>query len=101
MIAVLSFCSSYLHCEWRIREEIDDKRFDGKLKRYQQKHRSRGRMSYHDDDDRTEDIFNPDFVVVDRVLDVMVGSPDHEDDDSAGDDNASVSNATVRIHILK
>ena len=57
-------------------------------------------MSYHDDDDRTEDIFNPDFVVVDRVLDVMVGSPDDGDDESAEDEDASVSKKKVCIYTV-
>nr|XP_018669889.1 chromodomain-helicase-DNA-binding protein 7 isoform X2 [Ciona intestinalis] len=62
---------SYLHCEWKLKEEVDDKRFDQKLKRYIAKNTNIvGELVYPEVED--DEIFNPDFVEVDRVLDVMV-----------------------------
>uniref|UniRef100_H2YXE6 DNA helicase n=1 Tax=Ciona savignyi TaxID=51511 RepID=H2YXE6_CIOSA len=59
---------SYLHCEWKLKEEVEDKRFDQKLKRYIAKNTNMiGELIFPEDE-----IFNPDFVEVDRVLDVMV-----------------------------
>ena len=34
IIADNNFFSSYLHCEWKTKNEVEDKRFDQKLKRY-------------------------------------------------------------------
>ena len=58
---------SYIHCVWLFRDEIFDPRFDQKARRYYQKN-----GGFQDPDN--EDFFNPDFVIVDRVLDVVEGS---------------------------
>ncbi|XP_052817121.1 chromodomain-helicase-DNA-binding protein 8-like isoform X4 [Mya arenaria] len=54
---------SYLHCEWRTEAEIQDKRIQGKIKRYRQKKQQA--VDVYDDE---EELFNPDYVEVDRVL---------------------------------
>ena len=58
---------SYLHCEWRTEEELlrGDKRVIQKLKRFHQKRAQAGSMFEF----LEEDLFNPDYVEVDRVLD--------------------------------
>ena len=58
---------SYIHCVWLFRDEIFDPRFDQKSRRYYSK-------LVGSPDPDAEDFFNPDFVVVDRVLDVIEGS---------------------------
>ena len=75
---------SYLHCEWRTRDELfySDKRIDQKIKRYKQKRAQQAQIYDWDDecDDRDamhakgynndyDELFNPDYQVVDRVLD--------------------------------
>ena len=66
---------SYLHCEWRTRDEliIQDKRIDQKIKRYKLK---KSQSNFHNDpasidglDGYEEDLFNPDYIEVDRILD--------------------------------
>ncbi|KAL3319911.1 choline dehydrogenase 6 [Cichlidogyrus casuarinus] len=58
---------SYLHCEWRTAEEILDAKFPAKMKRYMAKH------FYEDMEDVDDsDLFNPDYVEVERVLDVRI-----------------------------
>jgi chromodomain-helicase-DNA-binding protein 7 len=69
---------SYLHCEWRTRDELfySDKRVDQKIKRYKLKKSQT--VNYNDWDDANEqgyaneddELFNPDYVEVDRILDV-------------------------------
>jgi chromodomain-helicase-DNA-binding protein 7 len=70
---------SYLHCEWRTRDELfySDKRVDQKIKRYKLKKSQT--VTYNDWDDGTneqgyanvdDELFNPDYVEVDRILDV-------------------------------
>ena len=52
---------------WLFRDEIFDPRFDQKSRRYYSK-------LVGSPDPDAEDFFNPDFVVVDRVLDVIEGA---------------------------
>lgn len=58
---------SYLHCEWRTEEELlrGDKRVTQKLKRFHQKRAQAANMFEF----LEEDLYNPDYVEVDRVLD--------------------------------
>ena len=57
---------SYLHCEWKTEEELEkgDKRVGQKLKRFKQK-KDASMFDFLDDE-----LFNPDYVEVDRILDV-------------------------------
>lgn len=66
---------SYLHCEWRTEDELlkGDKRVSNKIRRFQQKQAHQFNIF----ENLEEDPFNPDFVEVDRVLDVS----EHTDDD--------------------
>lgn len=66
---------SYLHCEWRTEEELlkGDKRVGNKIRRFQQKQA----QQFNIFENIEEDPFNPDFVEVDRILDVS----EHTDDD--------------------
>ncbi len=56
---------SYLHAKWATFDKLlsGDKRFEGKVKRYKAKQASLGVLA------EDEDPFNPEFTVVDRVLD--------------------------------
>ena len=58
---------SYLHTKWATADHIlvGDKRFDGKVKRYKAKVASLGSFANLD-----EEPFNPEYTVVDRILDV-------------------------------
>lgn len=58
---------SYLHTEWAMFDKLlgGDKKFDGKAKRYRAKMDSLGIFAAVDDEP-----FNPEYTVVDRVLDV-------------------------------
>lgn len=58
---------SYLHCEWRTEEELlrGDKRVSQKIKRFHQKKAQAANMFEF----LEEDLYNPDYVEVDRVLD--------------------------------
>ena len=58
---------SYLHTSWAIFDKIlkGDKRFEGKVKRYKAKMASQAAFVNVDDEP-----FNPDYTVVDRILDV-------------------------------
>ncbi|KAJ8302947.1 hypothetical protein KUTeg_019343 [Tegillarca granosa] len=61
---------SYLHCEWKTAEELErDKRIQSKIKRFKMKKLSTNNYFAELDD---EELFNPDYVEVDRVLDVSV-----------------------------
>uniref|UniRef100_A0A672QTM5 Chromodomain helicase DNA binding protein 9 n=1 Tax=Sinocyclocheilus grahami TaxID=75366 RepID=A0A672QTM5_SINGR len=52
-------CSSYLHCEWATEQHLEkDKRIQQKIKRFKIKQAQK------------EELFNPDYVEVDRVLEV-------------------------------
>lgn len=59
---------SYLHCEWKTEEELmkGDKRVNGKIKRFKQKMSNNANIFEFIE----EDPFNPDYVEVDRVLDM-------------------------------
>ncbi|XP_067128566.1 LOW QUALITY PROTEIN: chromodomain-helicase-DNA-binding protein 7-like [Centruroides vittatus] len=59
---------SYLHCEWKTQEELErnDKRVSQKIKRFKQKRENLSNFF----DFLEEEAFNPDYVEVDRVLDV-------------------------------
>lgn len=56
---------SYLHAKWATFDKLlsGDKRFEGKLKRYRAKLASLGFFEMDDE------LFNPEYTVVDRVLD--------------------------------
>uniref|UniRef100_A0A8C4I5P1 Chromodomain helicase DNA binding protein 8 n=1 Tax=Dicentrarchus labrax TaxID=13489 RepID=A0A8C4I5P1_DICLA len=57
---------SYLHCEWASLEQLEkDKRIHQKLKRFKTKH-AQMRLLFQEE----EEPFNPDYVEVDRILDV-------------------------------
>ncbi|CAH8676514.1 choline dehydrogenase 6 [Schistosoma haematobium] len=60
---------SYLHCEWRALDEITDPRILPKIRRFEMKQANSIRT---EDDDVV--LFNPDYVEVERVLDVKVYS---------------------------
>jgi chromodomain-helicase-DNA-binding protein 7 len=74
---------SYCHCEWRSRDELfaNDKRIDQKIKRFKLKKSQQQQMfSFNDWDDEDigetynladDELFNPDYVKVDRILDVF------------------------------
>uniref|UniRef100_A0A7N6ALR9 DNA helicase n=1 Tax=Anabas testudineus TaxID=64144 RepID=A0A7N6ALR9_ANATE len=58
--------SSYLHCEWATLEQLEkDKRIHQKIKRFKTKH-AQMRHIFQEE----EEPFNPDYVEVDRILDV-------------------------------
>ncbi|XP_028986512.1 chromodomain-helicase-DNA-binding protein 8 isoform X3 [Betta splendens] len=57
---------SYLHCEWATMDQLEkDKRIHQKIKRFKTKH-AQMRHIFQED----EEPFNPDYVEVDRILDV-------------------------------
>jgi len=58
---------SYLHTKWSTMEQVlvGDKRFEGKVKRYKAKMASLGSFANID-----EEPFNPEYTMVDRLLDV-------------------------------
>uniref|UniRef100_A0A4W5K3T4 Chromodomain helicase DNA binding protein 9 n=1 Tax=Hucho hucho TaxID=62062 RepID=A0A4W5K3T4_9TELE len=56
---------SYLHCEWAVEQQLEkDKRIQQKIKRFKIKQAQRAHFFME------EDPFNPDYVEVDRVLEV-------------------------------
>ncbi|XP_054470354.1 chromodomain-helicase-DNA-binding protein 9 isoform X6 [Anoplopoma fimbria] len=58
---------SYLHCEWATEQQlVKDKRIQQKIKRFKMKQAQRALFFA----DMEEDPFNPDYVEVDRVLEV-------------------------------
>uniref|UniRef100_A0A8C3G7H4 Chromodomain helicase DNA binding protein 6 n=1 Tax=Cyclopterus lumpus TaxID=8103 RepID=A0A8C3G7H4_CYCLU len=60
--------SSYLHCKWATMEELEkDPRIQQKIKRFRTKHQMKHLFTEPD-----EDLFNPDYLEVDRVLEVAV-----------------------------
>uniref|UniRef100_A0A087Y061 DNA helicase n=1 Tax=Poecilia formosa TaxID=48698 RepID=A0A087Y061_POEFO len=62
-------CSSYLHCKWATLEELEkDPRIHQKIKRFRTKQAQMKHLFTEPDDD----IFNPDYVEVDRILEVAV-----------------------------
>uniref|UniRef100_A0A4W4F105 DNA helicase n=1 Tax=Electrophorus electricus TaxID=8005 RepID=A0A4W4F105_ELEEL len=65
-LVMLLFDSSYLHCRWADIEDLEkDKRIHQKVKRFKAKQALNNFLSEMDDEP-----FNPDYVEVDRVLDV-------------------------------
>uniref|UniRef100_A0A672UYF0 Chromodomain helicase DNA binding protein 6 n=1 Tax=Strigops habroptila TaxID=2489341 RepID=A0A672UYF0_STRHB len=64
LIWFFSLCSSYLHCKWATLEELEkDPRISQKIKRFRNKQAQMKHIF-------TEDLFNPDYVEVDRILEV-------------------------------
>ncbi|XP_065811336.1 chromodomain-helicase-DNA-binding protein 6 isoform X2 [Labrus bergylta] len=60
---------SYLHCKWATLEELEkDPRIHQKIKRFRTKQAQMKHLFTEPD----EDIFNPDYIEVDRVLEVAV-----------------------------
>uniref|UniRef100_A0A673JVN0 Chromodomain-helicase-DNA-binding protein 9-like n=1 Tax=Sinocyclocheilus rhinocerous TaxID=307959 RepID=A0A673JVN0_9TELE len=58
-------CSSYLHCEWATEQHLEkDKRIQQKIKRFKIKQAQKAHFF------ADEEPFNPDYVEVDRVLEV-------------------------------
>lgn len=59
---------SYLHCEWKTEEELlkGDKRVSQKIKRFKQKMNQNSNIFEF----LEEEPFNPDYIEVDRILDV-------------------------------
>jgi chromodomain-helicase-DNA-binding protein 7 len=72
---------SYLHCEWRSRDElfVTDKRIDQKIKRFKIKKQQQPQYDWGTDEtgagslynNEDDELFNPEYTVVDRVLDVF------------------------------
>uniref|UniRef100_A0A8C5HEW9 Chromodomain-helicase-DNA-binding protein 6-like n=1 Tax=Gouania willdenowi TaxID=441366 RepID=A0A8C5HEW9_GOUWI len=61
--------TSYLHCKWATLEELEkDPRIHQKIKRF----RTKQAQMKHIFTEPDEDLFNPDYVEVDRVLEVAV-----------------------------
>uniref|UniRef100_A0A0K0DZP4 ARID domain-containing protein n=1 Tax=Strongyloides stercoralis TaxID=6248 RepID=A0A0K0DZP4_STRER len=58
---------SYIHCAWKTLEEleIDDKRVLAKINRYKQKLLEQPFLC------SDEDLFNPDYIIVERILDIQ------------------------------
>ncbi|KAI1285481.1 Chromodomain-helicase-DNA-binding protein 7 [Halotydeus destructor] len=69
---------SYLHCDWRTEEELErgDKRVAQKIKRFRQKKDQPNALDFLDDE-----LFNPDYCEVDRILDVNIVEEWIPDDD--------------------
>ncbi|KAH9281016.1 Chromodomain-helicase-DNA-binding protein 7 [Echinococcus granulosus] len=64
---------SYMHCEWKALDEIADPRIATKLKKFLAKNGTEPLPPPSaDDDDGTTVLFNPDYVEVDRVLDIRI-----------------------------
>uniref|UniRef100_A0A8C9Y6T5 Chromodomain helicase DNA binding protein 6 n=1 Tax=Sander lucioperca TaxID=283035 RepID=A0A8C9Y6T5_SANLU len=65
------FFSSYLHCKWATLEELEkDPRIHQKIKRFRTKQAQMKHLFTEVTPD--EDLFNPDYIEVDRVLEVAV-----------------------------
>ncbi len=60
-----------MHCEWRTLEEITDPRIGTKMKKFFAKNGLEA-GAVQEDEDGTAVLFNPDYVEVDRVLDVRI-----------------------------
>uniref|UniRef100_A0A8C7NNU6 Chromodomain helicase DNA binding protein 6 n=1 Tax=Oncorhynchus mykiss TaxID=8022 RepID=A0A8C7NNU6_ONCMY len=59
--------NSYLHCKWATLEELEkDPRIQQKIKRFRTKHAQMKHIFPN------EDLFNPDYIEVDRVLEVAI-----------------------------
>uniref|UniRef100_A0A8C3EJI8 Chromodomain helicase DNA binding protein 6 n=1 Tax=Corvus moneduloides TaxID=1196302 RepID=A0A8C3EJI8_CORMO len=67
VVDFFSSCSSYLHCKWATLEELEkDPRISQKIKRFRNKQAQMKHIFTEPD----EDLFNPDYVEVDRILEV-------------------------------
>uniref|UniRef100_A0A8B9TLY6 Chromodomain helicase DNA binding protein 6 n=1 Tax=Anas platyrhynchos TaxID=8839 RepID=A0A8B9TLY6_ANAPL len=67
VLIFFSLCSSYLHCKWATLEELEkDPRISQKIKRFRNKQAQMKHIFTEPD----EDLFNPDYVEVDRILEV-------------------------------
>uniref|UniRef100_A0A8V5G7W4 DNA helicase n=1 Tax=Melopsittacus undulatus TaxID=13146 RepID=A0A8V5G7W4_MELUD len=67
LMSFFSLCSSYLHCKWATLEELEkDPRISQKIKRFRNKQAQMKHIFTEPD----EDLFNPDYVEVDRILEV-------------------------------
>jgi chromodomain-helicase-DNA-binding protein 7 len=79
---------SYLHCEWRTRDELvlQDKRIDQKIKRFKLK---KAQANIYNDsvDGYEEELFNPDYVEVDRILDFY--------------ETADLNNELIKYYLVK
>uniref|UniRef100_A0A4X2L1I0 Uncharacterized protein n=1 Tax=Vombatus ursinus TaxID=29139 RepID=A0A4X2L1I0_VOMUR len=65
--------SSYLHCQWASIEDLDkDKRIQQKIKRFKAKQGQNKFLSEIEDE-----LFNPDYVEVDRILDFARSTDDN------------------------
>ncbi|KAF3856773.1 hypothetical protein F7725_017496 [Dissostichus mawsoni] len=63
------YVNSYMHCKWATLEELEkDPRIHQKIKRF----RTKQAQTKHLFTESDEDLFNPDYVEVDRVLEVAV-----------------------------
>uniref|UniRef100_A0A8C3XTE4 Chromodomain helicase DNA binding protein 6 n=1 Tax=Chelydra serpentina TaxID=8475 RepID=A0A8C3XTE4_CHESE len=78
MFGCLLFRSSYLHCKWATLEELEkDPRISQKIKRFRNKQAQMKHIFTEPD----EDLFNPDYVEVDRILEVA-----HTKDSDTGEE---------------
>uniref|UniRef100_A0A7N8WP10 Chromodomain helicase DNA binding protein 6 n=1 Tax=Mastacembelus armatus TaxID=205130 RepID=A0A7N8WP10_9TELE len=69
VLILICYFSSYLHCKWATLEELEkDPRIHQKIKRFRTKQAQMKHLFTEPD----EDLFNPDYVEVDRVLEVAV-----------------------------
>uniref|UniRef100_A0A4W5NBG0 Uncharacterized protein n=1 Tax=Hucho hucho TaxID=62062 RepID=A0A4W5NBG0_9TELE len=60
---------SYLHCKWATLEELEkDPRIQQKIKRFRTKHAQMKHIFV----EPNEDLFNPDYIEVDRVLELAI-----------------------------
>uniref|UniRef100_A0A4X2L8X7 Uncharacterized protein n=1 Tax=Vombatus ursinus TaxID=29139 RepID=A0A4X2L8X7_VOMUR len=67
------YCFSYLHCQWASIEDLDkDKRIQQKIKRFKAKQGQNKFLSEIEDE-----LFNPDYVEVDRILDFARSTDDN------------------------
>ncbi|CAH8678580.1 unnamed protein product [Schistosoma rodhaini] len=92
---------SYLHCEWRALDEITDPRILPKIRRFEMKQANSIRT---EDDDVV--LFNPDYVEVERVLDVKVYSngqlvPTEKLERESGKENFSGDPADLKRYIRR
>uniref|UniRef100_A0A673LB23 Chromodomain-helicase-DNA-binding protein 6-like n=1 Tax=Sinocyclocheilus rhinocerous TaxID=307959 RepID=A0A673LB23_9TELE len=70
-LSVLPYCPphSYLHCKWATLEELEkDPRIGQKIKRFRNKQAQMKHIFTEPD----EDLFNPDYIEVDRVLEIAI-----------------------------
>ncbi|XP_069477199.1 chromodomain-helicase-DNA-binding protein 7 isoform X2 [Ambystoma mexicanum] len=66
---------SYLHCQWATVEELEkDKRIHQKIKRFKAKQGQTKFLSEIEDD-----LFNPDYVEVDRILDASLSTDENNE----------------------